>query len=80
MRQLLFAISGVFDLIGFIAALFIIVDAFQDELWKGLLSICCCFYLMYYGLCEFDHPYKWPIVLTTIGCPGIGLIFVGLIH
>jgi hypothetical protein len=50
-----------------ICSLIILIDAFKDEVWKGLVSLLCGLYFLYYALAEFDHDYKWPIVLGALG-------------
>lgn len=53
--------------IGSIVCWFIVlIDAFQDEVWKGLVCILCGFYWLYYAIIDFDHEKKWTIVLTAI--------------
>ena len=80
MRVLLLILAGLAELIGFGCSIVILIDAFQDELWKGLVAFCCFFYLFYYGLIEFDHQYKWPIVIGAFGGHGVALGFFGLIR
>jgi hypothetical protein len=63
MLTLLSIIAG---LAGLGCSIFIIVEAFQDEIWKGIVSLLCCLYLLYYGLFEWEHDWKWPIVLGAI--------------
>lgn len=55
----LFVVFAIFHVICWIL---IIVDAFQNELWMGLLSLLCGFYAAYYAIFEFDHERKWLIV------------------
>jgi hypothetical protein len=45
----------------------ILIDMFQDEIWKGIVGILCGLYLLYYGIFEFDHENKWLIVLVSFG-------------
>jgi len=79
MRLFLGWLATFFFVAGFIGCIPIWIEAFQEELWKGLLSFCCFFYLIYYGLVEFEHQYKWPIVAIAFGSPGIGFAVFGLI-
>ena len=59
--------------------LIILVDAFQDEIWKGIVGILCSLYLLYYAIVEFDHPNKWMIVLGyLVGAVLSGIGFRGL--
>lgn len=55
----------IFALLGFIVAigscictLIILISAFQDELWKGLVGLFCSLYLLYYGIVEFQNDNK----------------------
>lgn len=80
MRILLVSLAGLAELAGLICWIVILVHAFQDEFWKGLLFFLCCFYAFYYGLIEFDHQYKWPLVIGMIGGHGIALTLIGMIR
>jgi len=80
MRMLLLGLCALFEISGLIACIIIWIDAFQDEWWKGLLGVFCFFYLIYYGLCEFEHDYKWPIVCTALGGHGVALACFSMIR
>ena len=65
--HLIFSLIALFFGIGcLVCHILILVDAFQDELWKGLLGLLCGFYLLYYAFVEFDHEKKWQIILMWI--------------
>lgn len=57
----------VFALGGIAGWLILLIDAFQDEIWKGILGLFCGLYLLYYGIFEFEHDNKWLIVLLYLG-------------
>ena len=62
---MLFTILGV--LLGLVSVgcwLILLIAAFRDEVWKGLVGLFCGIYLVYYGLAEFEHPRR---VLITLG-------------
>lgn len=65
----IFLLLGIiFNLIALGCALIILIDAFKDAIWKGLVSIFCCgLYLLYYAFAEFDHPKKWQIIGGWLG-------------
>ncbi|MBI3921067.1 MAG: hypothetical protein HY318_06585 [Armatimonadetes bacterium] len=76
---------GLIALVGGIAAVvalvFFLIDAFQDEWWKGLLCFFCLPYLIYYMFVEFEHEYKWQIILTYwIGGVLSGSLGQGFLH
>ena len=50
-----------------IGAIVVIIEAFQDEVWKGIVCILCGLYLQYYAVFELDHEWKWGIVLVLLG-------------
>jgi len=52
----------------------ILIQAFQDEVWKGLLGLLCMFYLVYFAILEFEHERKWLIVAGWLG----GAVLSGL--
>lgn len=47
-------------------SIFVLVEMFRDEIWKGIVGLICGLYWLYYALFEFDHEWKWPIVLIAI--------------
>lgn len=64
-----------------VAWVFFLIDAFQDEWWKGLLCLLCPLYLIYYMFVEFEHEYKWQIILTYwIGSFVSGSLGRGFLH
>jgi hypothetical protein len=54
-------------LIALVAYLFIVVAAFQDEVWKGIATLFCGFYGLYYAIKEWDHEYQWLVLAAMIG-------------
>lgn len=59
-------------------SIFIIVEMFRDKIWKGIVGLLCLFYALYYALFEFDHEWKWPIVLVAIFGGGSVFGLIGL--
>jgi len=47
-------------------SIFILVEMFKDEIWKGFVGLFCWLYFLYYALFEFDHDWKWPLVLVAV--------------
>lgn len=72
--------GGVLSIASFVCSMMILIDAFQNAIWKGVVGLLCGIYLVYYGLVEYDRDNKWPIVLTAIVGGGIGgaMLNVGL--
>lgn len=65
-------------IVSLICGVIIIIDAFEDEIWKGILSILFWPYLVYYGFAEFEHDHKVLILVCLLasGLGRIGLIFI----
>jgi hypothetical protein len=68
-------LAAIFGFGGFLACLVILVHAFKDEIWKGLLCLFCGPYWLYYSIFDFEHEKKWPIVLLAL----LGTIIAALI-
>jgi uncharacterized membrane protein YjjB (DUF3815 family) len=47
---------------GLVCGIIILIDAFKNAVWKGLVSILCGLYFLYYAIAEFQHEKKWTIV------------------
>lgn len=70
----LYVLLGVLaGLAGFGATIFILVQAFMDEVWKGVLGLLCGLYLLYFAIFDWDHEWKWPIVLLSLFGNGIAV-------
>ena len=84
MGGLLVAVGLLFVLASFVASIMILVAAFQDEIWKGLVGLLFPIYLIYYAAFEYDHEYKWAILLTSLLGGGIGGLIMsaglGMMH
>jgi benzodiazapine receptor len=64
---MLMALGGLFMLVGFICFIIVVIDAFKKEIWKGVLSLLCFIYTIYYGFTEFQHEKKMMILGGMIG-------------
>lgn len=67
MGALLMLLGGVFILVGFFCSIIILIDAFQNEVWKGIVYILIPFYALYYVFAEFQHERKGLILLGVFG-------------
>lgn len=74
--SLLHLFAAVCSLGAFICWIIILVAAFKDEVWKGLLSLICGLYQLYYAIFEFEYEHKWPVVLGWLFLGGAGSAFV----
>jgi len=66
-----------FILAGFVCQIIILIDAFKNEVWKGIVGFICGFYLLYYAIVEYKAPNKALIVGIWIVCSLIGGGLVG---
>lgn len=65
-------------LVWFACFVIILIEAFKDELWKGLLCLICGPYLLYFAVFDFDHDKKAWIVGGLIGASLISGLVVTL--
>jgi hypothetical protein len=64
----IYILLGVIALIaGLGCSLFVIIEAFRDEVWKGFACFLCWLYLLYFGVAEWEHDYKIPILIGALG-------------
>ncbi len=76
-------LGGLFAITSFVCYIIILIDAFNNELWKRLVSLFCChLYTVYYAIFEFQHEHKWLIVLVWLLAGGFGgaLMSAGGVH
>jgi len=64
----------IFGLVALVCNIIILIDAFQNEVWKGILSLFCGFYLLYYMFAEFSHDKKALILAGSIGAGIVSFI------
>ena len=79
MGMLLMILGFGFIVVGLVCSIIVLIDAFQNEIWKGVLYLLCGLYALYYIFVEFDHEKKWAIVAGAFlgAFCGWGLIAVG---
>jgi hypothetical protein len=49
------------------ATIFVLVEAFRDEIWKGVLGLFCSLYLLWFAVFDWDHEWKWLFVALMLG-------------
>ena len=69
----LFTLLGyALNAVSFICFIFIVIDAFRKEVWKGLLTFFCCFYAIYYAFAEFESEHKTKIIIGWLVAGTLG--------
>ena len=56
------ALAAICGIVSLICAIIILIDAFKNEIWKGIVGLLCGLYLLYYAIVEFQHEKKWLII------------------
>ena len=69
---LLIMVGGVFGIV-------VLVFAFMDQIWKGIVGLLCGIYLIYWGFAEWQHEKKMLFMLLWLGPIIVGwiLMFLG---
>jgi hypothetical protein len=62
------------SLISLVCWIIILIAAFKDEIWKGVVGLICGLYLLYYAFVEFDHENKWLIILGALLGTALGVV------
>ena len=75
---MLMALGWLFVLGSLACSIIILIAAFQDEIWKGVVGLICGLYLLYYAIVEWENPNKWLIIGLAIGLGIIGNVLVGI--
>ena len=60
-------LATVAALAGIGCTIYILVEAFKDEIWKGIVGLLCGLYLLYFAVFEWEHDWKWTILLVSFG-------------
>jgi hypothetical protein len=66
-------VSVLLGIFGLVSVIVVLVNMFQDTVWKGVLGLFCGLYLLYYAIFELDHEYKWLLVIGILCPAGIGV-------
>lgn len=69
------ALGGLLLLVATVCQIIILIDAFKNAVWKGLLGFFCGFYLLYYAFVEFQNEKKTQIIAAWLGSAIVGGIF-----
>ncbi len=73
----LLSLAGIACIIGGIVCyIMILIEAFRDEVWKGVVSLLCGLYGLYYSIFEFEHDNKWLIVCGALFGSSVGLFLI----
>lgn len=78
MSILFLILAGIAFVGGLVCWIMILVDAFQDEIWKGIVGLIFPIYLAYYGIVEYEHDWKWAIVIGAIAGDAIAIGLYGM--
>jgi hypothetical protein len=68
MHFLSLILGGILALASLAGSIYMLYEAFCDEVWKGFVSLLCGLYMLYWAIFEWEHDYKWPIFLGTMAC------------
>lgn len=66
MGMLLTLLGGVACLAAFVCHIIILIDAFKNEIWKGIVGFLCGFYLIYYAFTEYQSDNKTMIIAAWL--------------
>lgn len=80
MSALLVVLGAVFLLAGLASVIIVLIAAFQDAWWKGLLAFIPCLgglWWLYYVLFEYESDYKFGIAALALFGNGIGWELIG---
>ena len=74
--MLLNVLGGLFTLVGFVCSIIVLIAAFKDEIWKGVVGLLCGLYLLYYAIFEYGGDNKG----LVLGGLVLGMIGGGLLR
>jgi hypothetical protein len=78
MHAFLLILSILFSLVAFGCGIVVLIDAFYNEVWMGLLAFFVPIYFAYFAIFEFEHDRKWPIVIGALGGVTVAALFFEL--
>lgn len=63
MGTALIGLGGLCGLVSFVCMIVIIIDAFRNEVWKGLVAFFCSLYALYYAFAEYQGGNKVMVIV-----------------
>jgi len=64
--------------------IFVVISAFQDEIWKGVACLFCQIYTLYYMITEYSGNYQIPVlsayVIGALGAYGFSHLALSYVH
>jgi hypothetical protein len=57
-----FLLMVLLSIVSFVCGIIILIDAFKNEVWKGIVGLLCGLYLLYYAFAEYESEKKTLIV------------------
>lgn len=67
MKMIFLLLSFAGSIAALVCAIIILIDAFKNAVWKGLVGLICGFYLLYYAFTEFQNDKKMTIIGGWLG-------------
>ncbi len=74
----LLGLTGLLWLISAVCTIITLIAAFQDEVWKGIVSLLCGFYWLYFIFVEFQHEKKGLILVGILAPAFVALLLSAL--
>lgn len=75
----LFMLLGVVAyIVSVVGSIIILIDAFKNEIWKGVLSLLCGIYFLIYMFTEFESEHKWAVIACTFLGSIAGFVFMSM--
>jgi hypothetical protein len=78
MGLLLLGLFGLLGLISAVCSIITLISAFQDEVWKGIVSLLCGFYWLYFIFVEFQHEKKGLILVGIFAPTFLSLLIMAM--
>src|SRR5690242_10617289 len=78
MAIVLMGLGLILNIAGAVGGIWLLVEAFKDEVLQGILCLCVPCYVFYYGFARLDSPQKPLILGLWLGCGIPGAILLNL--
>lgn len=72
MGMVMVVIGGICSIVALVCSIIVLIHAFQNTVWKGVLGLFCGIYLLIYGFTEFESDKKGLILAGMLGAGILG--------
>ena len=73
--SLYLGLGGICSIVSLVCWVIVLIDAFKNEVWKGIVGFICGLYLLYYAFAEYESENKTAVLVGWLASSALGFVF-----